>query len=159
MRIHRRMAALGVAAALLAAVPAVSSFAASGGVSPNCKHGPTHGGVQLPSAGQPGMLKGVLEDGGGNVLFHVEAKLAPPAAAGQPGKLVGQLLVKTPAGPKPVAKLHGEWKPASATDGGIRAVFLKPGASGPEKAGAMKAKYKLGTTGNGAFVGHWILCK
>lgn len=156
MLITRRLATLGLlaASALMLALP---SQAGTGSPNPGCKHGGAKGGFQLPSAGNPGTMKGVFVDSNGNAVLRIVAKTSPPSS-GQPGKIVGALIKKTASGPMKVAEVNGLWVPNDMMSGKFQAVFTVPSSTGPKKVGEMKGGYKNGSSGNGKFKGKWVLC-
>jgi len=151
MRLTRPLSLLGTAALTFFAL----ALPAEAGPK---KHGKTAGDFHPPAAGAAGDMKGALKNKSGKTVLRLVAKLSPPTAT-EPGKIVGVLTKKTPTGPKKVAEVHGQWKPASATDGGFHAVFTKSTATGPEKIGKMTGKFKIGPSGNGHYKGKWVIGK
>ena len=154
------------AAMAVALASFVSQSPVMAGVSSSCETGKTAGAWDLPAAGQAGSVDGVLEFEG-RPRFRLRARLLPrPAAstaARRRGDIEGALVLFTPAGPMPFARVSGKWSSDAKGEGKFKAVVYRPGstAGAPSQLlGEIGGKFKDSSrTDPGRYHGRWKICR
>ena len=158
-----RLAAMLAAASVLGVSHAMSP--AAEGTTSSCASGKTSGAWELPSAGNPGGMNGLLGNEG-RPRFRVRAVLLPDRSTGsagpRKGQLRGMLEVLTPNGPMPFARVDGEWISNAQGQGRFHARIVR---SGPSVGlpilllGAIQGRFDdPSASGPGRYRGRWKIC-